>query len=114
MNRSTLVILVGSLLAAVTVAPASASSSSGGYVTQIAPNNSGSMVFFTSVPATLPRPACATTDRWSINTTTLNGQSMAAGIYSAMAAGFKINVYGTGACSEVGDTESVSYYTITR
>ncbi|MBW8858721.1 MAG: hypothetical protein JF570_03040 [Caulobacter sp.] len=106
--------LIAALVAATTATAAEAGSSSGGSVTMIAPNNGGSLVFFTSVPAAAPRPACATSDRWSINTTTMQGQTMAAGIYAAMAAGFKINVYGTGSCSEVSDTESVSYYTIVK
>jgi hypothetical protein len=114
MRRLPLTTLLAGLIAAATVTTAEAGSSSGGYITMIAPNNGGSLVFFTSVPAAAPRPACATSDRWSINTTTLQGQSMAAGIYTAMAAGFKINVYGTGSCPEIADTESVAYYTITK
>ena len=109
-----LVTLIAALAAATAATTAEAGSSSGGNVTIIAPNNGGSLVFYTNVPAAAPRPACATSDRWPINTTTLQGQTMAAGIYAAMAAGFKISVYGTGSCSELSDTESVSYFTIAK
>jgi hypothetical protein len=56
-------------------------------------------------------PACATiTTRFAFNATTPVGKVQAAGLLTAYAQGKAITVFGTGACADWGDTESVSFF----
>lgn len=58
-------------------------------------------------------PACATVaSRWAIDGTTPAGKVQAAAVFSALAMGKKIAVWGTGTCSVWGDTETVNFLQI--
>jgi hypothetical protein len=92
---------------------ADAGSSSSGLVSNIIPQNpisgSPSVVFFTSSGTRSGRPACATSARWVINTTTIGGQVMVSVLLTAYARGRPVSVSGTGACDDWSGAESVSY-----
>ena len=92
---------------------ANAGEANGATITSINTNQNGILVFYTSViPSN--RPACAVQDGWSINTTTLAGQTVAATVHTAMAAGLKVDVVGLSICREYSTIETVSYLTIRR
>ena len=54
-------------------------------------------------------PACAQgfVGRWALNGTTPAGKLQVAGLLSAYMGGKQVKVYGTGACSDWGDTETM-------
>lgn len=81
---------------------------SGGLVSNIIMQPSGQM-FFDVATAHLSRPACATSDRWSIDTSKPGGQAAAAVVLTAFSTKRPIGVQGSGACEVWADTESVSF-----
>lgn len=90
---------------------ASASSASPGSIDIINPLAQGPVIF-THTGARTARPACATLDRWAIDTSTNAGQALVASLLIAYAMSKQIIVNGTGACSAWGDTETVSNFAI--
>jgi len=53
------------------------------------------------------RPGCATQDRWVINNAWPAAKTQIATLMSAVLAGRKVSVQGTGDCAAWGDTETV-------
>jgi hypothetical protein len=88
--------------------PAAASDYNAGLISNVLSLNNG-MIFFNQSGARGATPTCATQQRWVINATTIQGQAMLSALLSFEARGRQISVHGTGACSDWGDTESVSY-----
>lgn len=85
------------------------SAMAGGVVSNVIMQPSGQM-FFDVATSHLSRPACATSDRWAIDTSKAGGQAAAAGVLTAFANKRPIGVQGTGGCEVWPDTESVSYF----
>jgi hypothetical protein len=102
----------GVLLATASLALAStanASNAGAGYITNIATNSSG-VVSFQHSGARDARPACQTqaANLWVFNSTTPQGQAKLSILLTAYAQHKPIAIFGTGACGEWGDTESMN------
>ena len=91
--------------------PIFAGESQPGLVGTIVENNS-SRAFFTSSGARISRPSCATYDRWVMDTSQSAGQAMLTMLLTAYSLGKQVYVYGTGACGQWGDSESIDYIRI--
>lgn len=103
-------------LAAV-ASPAQASSVDNAHVLVITPNSVGSLVFFLDVPRTTA--ACATgggggggTTGWAIDITTPSGQTLAATLMTALAAGLQVNIVGLGTCNVYGTVETAGFVAV--
>jgi len=68
------------------------------------------VVYFNQNGTRTGQPACATQNRWSINTTTAKGQAMLSVLLTAYASGKPISIQGTGDCRDWPDTESIDYF----
>lgn len=88
-------------------APVVASTSSAGIVSHLIVENG--LVFFDQSGARTATPACATVQRWVFNASTAQGQAMLSAILTFEARRAQMTVFGTAACGDWGDTESVLY-----
>lgn len=94
-----------------TTASADASGASMGYIIGVQPAAPGGL-FFRQTGSRSTRPSCATIDRWVINVSTPEGQTMAATLLTAYSLHKRISVTGTGGCATWGDTETVLYFAV--
>ncbi|KRA64288.1 hypothetical protein ASD79_20680 [Caulobacter sp. Root655] len=97
-------------------APAQASSSLGVHVTNVAPNNAGSLVFYVDAPRT-GLPACAaggSAQAWTVNTNTVAGQVLASALFTALSTGLLVDVGGTSACDVFPNAESAGYIAVRK
>lgn len=87
---------------------ASASTAGSGYITNIATNSSGAVSFQHSGGRSA-RPGCHTqaANVWLFNANSAQGQAKLSILLTAYALHKPIIIYGTGACGEWGDSESV-------
>ena len=94
-----------------TTASADASGASMGYVIGVQPVAPGGL-FFRQTGSRSTKPSCATIDRWVINVSTPDGQTMAATLLMAYSLHKRISITGTGTCTTWGDTETVLYFNV--
>jgi hypothetical protein len=95
--------------------PASAGEQSGGQVEQLIPS-ANSFTFLAS-GARSGVPACAggTANFWTVDTTTPQGQAIAATVLTSFASGKRIKIHGTGACPpSQSDVEQVFYVVVEK
>lgn len=89
-----------------------ASSSTGGYVSDITIGNAGTAWFSYTGTHNGSWPACADPNGlWSIDTSTASGQSILAGLLTASARHQVVSIQGTGAC--LISHEQVAYVVLT-
>lgn len=96
-------IFVASLLVAM---PSEASTSDRGKIVEPTANNAGRTFFSHTGPRT-QRPVCSGFDRWVIDTSTSQGQSMLALLLTAYGQNKAVTVRGTGDCRDWPDTEAI-------
>ncbi|MCW2404395.1 hypothetical protein M2336_001024 [Sphingobium sp. B1D7B] len=97
------------LLPFITV-PAQAGSAGMGSISGVIAHHAG--VFFElSSPRTAP-PACASQNRWLINSATNQGQAMIAVLLTAQMQGKRVGVVGMGSCDVWTDTETVDHFIV--
>ena len=103
--------LAALLATAFMAAPAIASSSNIGNITDVWGTNNGAVLFNVTGTRTTP-PACGTNNpqRFAIDASTTAGQAAVAVLLSAQARGKAVMVNGTGNCTIWGDTETVAYF----
>jgi hypothetical protein len=103
------------LIAAILVASAAASAGTAAEGTLAAPHfmSSGVIIVYTSGSRT-GVPACATPQpqRFAFDATTAAGKSQLAGMLTAFTAGKSVIMAGTGTCSVIGDSETLSHFYI--
>jgi hypothetical protein len=95
--------------------PASAEEQFGGQVEQLIPS-ANSFTFLASVESS-GVPACAggTANFWTVDTTTPQGQAIAATVLTSFASGRRIKIHGTGAClASQSDVEQVFYVVVEK
>lgn len=95
-------------IATLTLAPAGASQSNTGYITDVWGTNNGAVLFNVTGTRTAPS-ACGANNpqRFAIDASTTAGQAAVAILLSTEARGKQIAVTGTGTCTIWGDTETV-------
>lgn len=100
--------LIAGLLAPAGIANASEAGPGTVHALHVMPN--GTILFHLTGSRTSP-PACHTmSNRWAFDGTTPAGQAKLALLLSAYAAQKPIVVYGTNACPDWADTETVKYF----
>lgn len=93
--------------------PAMASSSNQAYVGEIFGMARGVVLFnHAGVRSTLPSCGTPNPVRWAFDVTTPAGQARLSMLLSAKAMHLPIMIYGTGACTDWGDTETVDYFVV--
>jgi hypothetical protein len=101
------------LAAFAAAAPASASTVYNARITAVVPNNAGVLQFNLDTART-GLPACTNASvSFSVNVTTLAGQTLAATLLTAMASNLPIDVIGTGTC-EFANLEAVGIISLHR
>ncbi|MBW8860682.1 MAG: hypothetical protein JF570_13455 [Caulobacter sp.] len=89
-------------------------STEGGYITEFFIMEDGQVLFNVAGGRTTP-PACqgdGLASRWAFNAATPAGQAKLSALLSAYALHKQVVIIGKGACSDWGDTESVSWFRI--
>lgn len=94
------------------VASANAGSAQGGTISAVTFTSNGTVSFMHSgqrvgVPGCVPP---SLTQRWGFDASTAGGKVMLSGLLAAYAANKSVGIYGTGACSLWGDTETMSWF----
>jgi len=112
--KKPIALCISGLLLSSLASPVQASDASVGYISEISIMNSG-IIMFNSSGTRTATPSCHTGGhplRWAFNGTTAAGQAKLAALLSAKGMGKPIKIYGTGACSDWSDTETVNYFII--
>lgn len=89
---------------------AQASNAINGFVQGFVTIPGGAILVFTTGTRTTP-PACSNTSfptRWAFSGTTAEGQAMLSILLSAYALHQPVSFYGTGTCTVLGDSETIS------
>ena len=103
-------ILLTAMLALTPVA-AQASTANSGYITSYTPQIGGKF-FFTTDGGRTAQPGCSTSNRWVVDGGTAGGQVLVAGLLTAYAQHNQVSISGSGACNVWGDTEDLTYFTV--
>lgn len=101
--------LAAAALALLSVSPANASNAGNGYVTGFSTLGGNITLVFTDGTRDTP-PACSNANfpnRWAIDASTAQGQATLSILLTARALHEPIRFYGTGACSVLGDSETI-------
>ena len=96
---------------ALTPMAAQASTAGNGYITSYTPQIGGKL-FFSMDGSRSAQPGCSTSNRWVVDGSTAGGQVLVAGLLTAFAQHKQIYVSGSGACNVWGDTEDLTYFTV--
>ncbi len=100
--------LFAAVLFPLIITPAQAGSAGMGSISDVIAHHAG--VFFELSSPRISPPACATQNRWFINSATNQGQAMIAVLLTAQIQGKRVGVVGTGYCDVWADTETVDHF----
>lgn len=100
---------LAALLVTLLVTPAFGGSAGPGTLSGVHFLTGGIVIVHTSGTRT-DIPSCSWPTRFAFDSTTAGGKSQLAGLMMAYAAGRQVVIYGTGACSVYGDSETISYF----
>lgn len=112
--KKLIALCISGLLLSSLASPVQASNASVGYISEITVLQSG-IILFNSSGTRTAMPSCQAAGlplRWAFNGTTAAGQAKLAALLSAKGMGKPIRIYGTGACPDWGDSETVNYFII--
>lgn len=112
--KKLIALCISGLLLSSLSSPVQASDSGVGTVGEIIITQGG-IVLFTHSGTRTAAPSCQAANipqRWAFNSTTPAGQARLAALLTLKSAGKPFWLTGTAACSDWGDTESVSYFII--
>ncbi len=88
-------------------APAFAAGTSTGTVGFLLVNLNNTLIFSAGTPT--GQPGCSIGGQWAVDLNVAKGKSIYALLLAAAAQGSSVTVNGSGACSDIGDRESVLY-----
>jgi len=98
--------------AAALPSPAAASTQAGVHVVLLVPNNAGVLKVFVDAART-GAPSCATeTTTWVVDVNSQAGQTIAAGLYLALASGKTVDIAGIDLCNISAGVESIGYIAV--
>jgi len=100
-------LLMGLILFCALPPQAMASSTGAGVIVRVLVTDDDH-AFFEQLGTRSAKPACVTTDRWVIDTSTTAGQALLAQILSAHATGQQVYISGKANCVLWGDSETVA------
>jgi hypothetical protein len=95
--------------------PALAGEQSGGQVEQLIPSANSFTFLASGKRSGVPACASGTANFWTVDTTTSQGQAIAATVLTSFASGRRIKIHGTGAClASQSDVEQVFYVVVEK
>lgn len=111
MSRSTILKFIVASIGILSSRAAFASVAGPGSVSNINAASTSDITFLVAGTRTAP-PTCATNTRLVFKTNTPGGQAMLATMLTAYSQGRDLLVFGTGACTDITDSETVSYFAV--